>query len=297
MHIEAHEHRPLPAALAAQMQLWPEPRTGVGALEPGWLTAAALFADDAALDDHLEYQGSFDKGVDRKSCAAFLLSDYCAMFAMTAVPLLVGAGMAPDFSPSHYALRFYTKPVEHDGHTNVVRRADVRFLRFAFSTDRDSNAAHPDASALPHRDALCDCFRRGVEDHFRPLIEALNGKTGLPRSAMWRLVGDALGVAFLEAGRRYDCLDEAKATAMTVLKQPGSPLKNRQMHFLDISLRDDGCPDRIRATYTFRARGGCCRYYLIEGRKLCTTCVLQEPATRDRLLQNLMRRRLGLPAA
>jgi hypothetical protein len=289
-------HHPLPAALAAHRELWPEPRMDVGDLEPGWMTAAALFADDAALEDHLEYQGSFDEGVDRKSRAAFLLSDYCAMFCVTAVPLLVGAGLVPDYAPSSYALQFYTKRFEHDGHTAVLRRAHVRFLSFSFSTDRESEAAHLDAQVLLDRAGLCACFRRAAEEHFRPLIEALNRKTGLPRNAMWRLVGDALGVAFLDAGRRYDCLEDAKAMAMAVLKAPGSPLKNRQMHFLDVALRDDACPDRVLATYTFRARGGCCRYYLIEGKKLCSTCVLQDPATRERLLQNAMRRRLRLPA-
>lgn len=300
MHTESSEeivaHRPLPIALATQMKIWPEPRTDVGDLQPGWVTSAALFADDAALDDHLEYQGSFDEGVDRKSRAAFLMSDYCAMFSMTAVPLLVGSGLVPDYSSSRYALQFYSKPFEHDGHTAVVRRAHVRFLSFTFSTDRQSDAAHADAKALLDRTGLCACFRQAAEDHFRPLIEALYRKTGLPRSAMWRLVGDALAVASLEAGRHYDCLDEAKAMALAVLKQPGSPLKNRQMHYFDVALRDEACPDRVLASYTFRARGGCCRYYLIEGRPLCSTCVLQDPVTRDRRLQDAMRRRLGRAA-
>ena len=293
---EAGEDHPLAQALAARSALWKEPRTELGALEPGWVTAAALFADDAALDDQLDYQGSFDAGVDQKSRAAFLMSDYCAMFAMTAVPPFVGAGLVPDLAASNYALRFYTTTMEHDGHTAEVRRAHVRFLSPAFSTERENHAAHADAKALCSRPELCEAFRRGVEDHFSPLIEARNRKTRLPRSAMWRLVGDALAAAFLEAGRRYGCLDDAKAMALAVLKQPGSPLKNRQMHFLDIAVHDDACPDRVLATHTFRARGGCCRYYLIEGRKLCSTCVLQKPATRDRLLQNAIRRRLGLPA-
>ena len=293
---EIDGHRPLPAALAAQLKLWPEPRTDVGALEPGWMTAAALVEDDAALDDHLEYQGSFDEGVDQKSRAAFLLSDYCAMFSVTAVPLLVGAGLVPDFSASNYALRFYMRSLEHDGHSAEVRRAHVRFLSFAFSTDKASEAAHPDAIGIFDRTGLFACFRRGVEDHFSPLVEALNRKTALPRSAMWRLIGDALAVAFLDAGRHYDCLEEAKAISSAVLKQPGSPLKNRQMHYFDITIRDEACPDRILASHTFRARGGCCRYYLIEGKTLCSTCVLQDPAARDQLLQNALRRRLGLQA-
>jgi hypothetical protein len=269
----------------------------VGPLEAGWITAAALFADDAALEDHLDYQGSFDDGVDRKSRAAFLLSDYCAMFAATAVPLLVGTRMVPDFAPSRYALQFYTCRMEHDGHTAVVRRAHVRLLSFAFLTDRASEAAHPDAEGLAAVTQLEDHFRRRTEDHFAPLIEALNRLTGLPRIAMWRLVGDGLAASFLDAGRRYDCLEDGKAMAMAVLKQPGSPLCNRQMHYFAITIRDDACPERVLASFDFRARGGCCRYYLIEGKPLCSTCVLQDPATRNRMLERKMRRRLGLRVA
>ena len=118
------------------------------------MTAAALFQDDVVLDDHLEYPGSFDEGADQKSRAAFLMSDYCAMFSMTVVPLLVGRGIVPDYAPSRYALQFYTKPFEHDGHTAMVRRAHARFLSFAFSTDRESEAAHPDVAALLDRAGL-----------------------------------------------------------------------------------------------------------------------------------------------
>lgn len=300
MHSEAEDHRasrPLPAALAAQRTFWPEPRTDVGDLEAGCITSAALFADDAAIDAQLDYQGSFDEGVDQKSRAAFLMSDYCAMFSVTTVPLLVGAGMVPDLAMSTYAMQFYRRVIEHDGLSAEVQRAHVRYLSFAYSTDRESEAAHPDARALLDRAGLCACYRQGVEAHFSPIIEALNRKTGLPRSAMWRLVGDALAVAFLDAGRRYDRLDDAKAMAMAVLKQPGSPLANRQLHYFDVTVRDDAQPDRVLASYTFRARGGCCRYYRIEGRKLCSTCVLQSAATRERLLQNTLRRRLGLPVS
>jgi hypothetical protein len=208
--IDIGECHPLRAALAAQRALWPEPRVEADALGPGWMTAAALFAEDTLLRDHLEYQGSFDEGVDDKSRAAFLISDYCAMFCMSAVPLLVGAGLVPDLAPERYAMQFYTRYVEHDGHGAMLRRADVRFLSLGFTTSRAGEATHPDAEALLGRDALCARFRQGAEAHFTPLIEALHRLTRLPRAAMWRLVGDALGAAFLEAGRRYGCLDNTK---------------------------------------------------------------------------------------
>lgn len=290
----APTQRPLAAALAAQLALWPLPRIDVGSLEDDWITAAALFADEAALEDHLDYQGSFDEGVDRRSRAAFLLSDYCAMFCGTAVPLLVGARLVPEFDPSRYALQFYTAEMEHDGHKATVRRAHVRLLSFSFATDEETLAAHPDAQFLLDGPGLRQIFRWGVETHFTPLIRALNRMTGLPWSAMWRLVGDALGAAFLDAGRRYGCLEDAKAAAMTILKKVGSPLRNKQMHFVTITVRDDADPERVLSSYDFRARGGCCRYYLIKGKPLCSTCVLQDPATRDRLLERKIRRRLGL---
>ena len=108
----AASHHPLRDALAAQSSYWREPRVDVGALEPGWVTAAALFDDHAAIDDLLDYQASFVKGMDRKSRAAALAADYSYMFAITAAPLFVGFGLVPDLSASSYALQFETRP--HD---------------------------------------------------------------------------------------------------------------------------------------------------------------------------------------
>ncbi len=279
-------HSPLAAALAAQRAFWPEPCVDVGPLEPGWMTASALFANDAAIEDQLAYQASFFTRVDRRSAAAFLLSDYLSMFCVTAVPPLVGHGLVPDFAPDRYAMKFYSRPFEHDGRTAVMRRAHVRFLS-------DAIVAQGGLGDV----ALHTAFREAVIAHFTPLLEMLNARTGLPRSAMWRLVADALAVAFLDAGHRYERLDEAKAAAMAVLKHPGSPLTNRQLHYFDVTLRDETCPERVLASYTFRARGGCCRFYRAEGGHLCSTCVLQTPAERERILAAGMRRKLGLPAA
>jgi hypothetical protein len=76
---------------------------------------------------------------------------------------------------------------------------------------------------------------------------------------------------------------------MTVLKYPGSPLYNRQLHFFDLTLRDER--QRELLTWTFRARGGCCRYYTVEDGTLCETCVLKKPADRNAELLRVMRLR------
>lgn len=285
---------PLYAALAAQSAMWPEVQGGLGDLEPGWITAEAFFADDEAIDEYLDYTGSFHKGTDRKTRAAAMMADYCYIVSMATVPLFTGFAIVPDLSPSLFALRFHVAPQEHDGRVFQVRRAHVRFLSSAYSAGDGRVALPSGAPALSDR-ALCDIYRHAVEAHCHPLVEQLHARTGLSKNALWRLAADAVAGRFLDAGRRFGCLERAKASAITILKQPGSPLCNRQLHFFDLTLHDtDG---RKQLTWTFRARGGCCRYYTVEGGELCETCVLKKPGERDADLLELMRRRFEEAAA
>lgn len=277
---EAEQH-PLRIALAAQARLWPEQRVEVGSAEPGWITAEALFADPAVLEDHLDFHKAFHHGADRKTCAAALIIDHGQAVAIASIALFVGFGIVADFSPLHFGLRFEMGESEHDGHVHKVRHTHIRYLSSAFRTPEDP-------------DELARFYRRGIEDHFRPLIAKLNQMTGLSRTALWRLVADAIAGRFLEAGRHFNRLAEAKAQAMAILKQPGSPLNNRQLHYFDLTVRDG--TDRAH-THTFRARGGCCRFYMVESGMLCPTCVLNSADRRDAELRLAMRRHLGLPAA
>jgi len=278
------------AALAVQSEMWPEVRTELGELQPGWITAEALFADAAAIDDYLDYEGSFRTGTDRKTCAAAMMVDYCYIFSMATIPLFVGFGIVPDLSPSLFALRFYTGSMEHDGETFEVRRAHVRYLPAAFSFGQEGYVHGSGEDMLPDG-GLCDLYRHGVEEHFDPLVEQLHAATGLSRSALWRLVADGIAGCFLDAGARFDRLAQAKMSAMTILKQPGSPLNNRQLHYFDLTIADDR---QHEISHTFRARGGCCRYYTVEGGELCSTCVLKPPKERDQELRAAMRRHFDL---
>lgn len=273
------------AALAAQSANWPEVRTEAGCLEPGWITAATLFASDAAIEEYLRYEGSFHPGMDRKTCASAMMADYGYIFSTAVVPLFAGFGIVPDLSPRQFALRFYVTPLEHDGLTHDTRRAHVRFLSTAFSTDREADATYATATQTLGHSALCALFRRSVEDHFHPLVGQLHARTGLTRNALWRLVADAIAGTFLDAGRRFGRLEEAKTAAMTILKQPGSPLNNRQLHYFDLTVTDEGHGE---ISHTFRARGGCCRHYTVDDGAVCPTCVLNTPETRDTELRLAM---------
>lgn len=282
---------PLRRALAAREASSIEIRAELAGLEPGWVTARDFFADDAAIDEFLDYEGSFNRGTDRKACAAFLMTDYAFIFALASVPAFAGFGILPDCSPSRMALSFYQRQQEHDGHAHEVRRAHVRYLSTAFSSQNDDDARHPDASGLFDQVAHCDLFRQAIEGHFRSLIAILCARTKLPRAALWRLVADAIAARFLEVGRQLGRIEDAKASAMVILKQPGSPLNNPQLHYFELSVLDR---DGRAFPYDFRARGGCCRYYTVDGGTLCPTCVLKPPTERDAELREAMRRHLGL---
>jgi len=273
----------LTEATVLQQSMWPEVPCSAGPMLAGWTTSAALFSSPSALEEFLDYEGSFDPGVDLKSRAAFLMSDYCYIFFMATVPLLVGRGVVPDMSPDAVSLQFYTHHGDHDGEPMTVRRAHVRLLSPQIFTDRD---AGPFSTVTDHT-GLCERFRMGVEQHFHPLVEALAKRTGFSKNAQWRLVGDAIAGRFLDVGRRFGCLTEAMASAMAIVKAQGSPLNNRQLGYFDLTLHDSALKDPF--TYTFRARGGCCRYYTVKGAEKCPTCVLKSNEERDDILLQEMR--------
>lgn len=266
-------------ALDAQAVYMPDVRADIGPLGAGWMTAEAFFSDDAAIGEFLAFEQSLNKGTDTKTAAARLMTDYGYIMAAAAVPVFAGFGLVPNLSPASVALSFYTMEELHDGEMQPVRRAHVRFLNEALWQGNlgDTTGA--------------ERFRTEIERHFHPVIEAVHARTRLSRTALWRLVGDAIAGRFLDFGRRFGSAEAAKASAMQILKVPGSPLANRQLHYFDLTVLDK---NRNEFSYTFRQRGGCCRFYVGTGGEYCSTCVLKAPTERDEELRHAMRRHLGV---
>lgn len=282
----------LRAALALQAKVAPRAMADIGSLDAGWTRADRLFGDDAALDDMLDYQASFADDMDPKTRAAYHITEYSNRFALIAVAPFIGFGLVPDFRPASMALSYETRPLQLQKRMVEERSTRLRFLSAHAATTAALEARG--AGKAEARALLRDLLRQVAEAHFTPLIVGLRRKTSLSDSAMWRLVGDSLAARFLDAGQYFGRLEEAKADALAVLKKPGSPLDNRQLHYFDVTVRDDADPDNVLASRTFRSRGGCCRFYTVEGGHLCSTCVLQKPAERNQLVEAGMRRHLGL---
>jgi len=266
-------------ALDAQATYMPDVRADTGPAGEGWTTVEAFFSDEAAIGEFLAFEQSLNEGTDLRTAGALLMTDYGYILAAAAVPLFVGFGLVPDLSPASVALSFYATEEPHDGKMHRTRRAHVRFLEETFWQGQLDDAADGER------------FRDEIERHFHPVVEAIHARTRLSRTALWRLAADAIAGRFLDAGHRFGTVEAAKATAMRILKVPRSPLANRQLHYFDLTVLDGHQKD---FSYTFRQRGGCCRFYLVEGGEYCSTCVLKAPGERDDELRLAMRRHLGI---
>lgn len=286
---------PLAAAFAAKAEHWERPACEVGALDAisagGMRPAADLFRDEPLIERLLSFMGGA-RPPDRKGLGAYLVMTYAGPLSTAIAPVLLGRGVVPLLDPARLGIRLGQRTVTRGGQSTTVPDIALRFPE-PFLTDSAEAAAHPLARRLPSRAALLDALRGELERHFMPLIEALHDKTGLARSAMWRLVGDSLAANFLDVGRTYGGEAEARAAALDILKADGSPLANKELHYFSIDIRDPAGGGAVIASRTFRSRGGCCRYYTAEGGGLCSTCVLQKPQDRDRILESRLRRRIA----
>lgn len=269
----------LQRALAAQAAYLPEIRAEIGPESAEWISAQTFFSDQTAIEEFILFEQSRYSGVDLKTAGALLMNDYSYILAAATVPLFTGFGLIPGLAPASVGLRFYTTEKLHEGKIYRARRAHVQFVESLFWYGQLDN------------DIDGERFRNELEKHFRPVVEQIHTKTGLSRAALWRLAGDAIAYLFLDTGRRFDTVETAKVAAMRILKVPGSPMANRELHYFELAEFDQ---HQLEVRETFLQRGGCCRFYQVEGGAYCSTCVLKTPADRDDELRRALRDQLGI---
>lgn len=250
---------------------------------PGWRSTAELYADQDWIARQLAYGGKFTPELDAKARAAGFIASHSHSVGWIIARRYLGADAIPMLAPEHVFIRSIFFPWLFSKRLRIRRK-----LLIKVQANETLATGAPDA--VRHA-----ALRAQIERHFTPLIELLHAETALSRQAMWRLVADSVAVAFLTAGKHRKIEERARADAMAVLKQPGSPLNNRQLQFFDIVVRDDAEPTRVLARQSYRARGGCCRWYTARPGELCSTCVLKKPVERDAALEARLRRRLKLP--
>lgn len=217
--------------------------------------------------------------MDARTRAAYLIGDIAWAFSLNLAALhLAGPGL-PDISPDSVAAAPQWYRWEEGGESGEALRFTLRLL------------ANPDSS---HRPLDIDGVRALAIAVHAPLIEALFEMTRLGRSAMWRLVADALAAGWLSVGKRIGLVGQSMKLANAIIHAPGSPLANKQTGFIEIVVRGETDPGQVLGCEWFRARGGCCRYYTTgrsEG-EYCSTCVLRPAESRDKRLHDYVRGKL-----
>lgn len=285
--VETEAARIIGAAFGVLATQWKLPEADIGPVEPGFTPLPALFGSERFLAAMLARQQAATPGLDRKGAAAFFTTEYANLLSSVAAVSFLSHGLVPDLSADNCALSAQLPPSE-------PARVRLRLLSARGASDRAWPGAEP-ALRRVDREGLRAALSAALEAHMAPLVDSLHAGTGLAARAMWRLVADAVAMRFLEAGQRFGCEAAAKADVMAALMRPGSPLANRQLHFFDVEIVADAAPGQVLARRTFRARGGCCRFYTAPGGSLCTSCVLVKPDDRRQRIEARMRAELGLP--
>lgn len=244
----------------------------------------------------MRYEAERCPGLDPKGQVAFLIGD-TAYYLLTAVAALyLSEGIVPSLASDNLAFIEYDVHWEESGESGTYKSLEVRLLGtdcWAYAPRTLLDEAIPVSSQTELRDLL----RQQIEHLFQPLIERLYQMHRLARPAQWRLVADALAVAFLAIGRQLGDEQTAREEGLALIKHPGSPLFNRQTGYFDITLRDKNEPETILARQTFRARGGCCRYYTTDAATYCSTCVLLPSEERNARLENYLQQQLDAQSA
>lgn len=253
----------LRAAIAALAQQRAELGLHV-APPPASLDLAALAHDDETLGRWLTMTASIASGIDGRTAAAYLLSIFVWRFGEILATLHMRGSSLPHLGAGDVLVAM-----------SVGGQGAGRDIRFGVHLDVPPDGVPGDIATL----------RRSVVDIHRPLVAALHRLTGLPETALWRLVGDGMSGGFLEYGKQHGSVVPAMAAARQLLS--ASPLHNRQWSFVEIA------PAGLASEW-FRLRGGCCRLYMTDDGTYCSTCVLEPRATQVARLESLLRRRAGL---
>jgi hypothetical protein len=235
----------------------------------------------AVIDAWMIEVGRKYKDMEAKTRAAYLIGDIAWAFGLNLGALhLAGHGL-PDVDAATIAAAPQWYRWEEGDESGDALRFTLRLL------------ASPDATYRPLEVEGISAL--AVAAH-APLIETLFAMTRLGRSAMWRLVADALAASWLAVGKQIGREAEAMQAANAIIRAPGSPLANKQIDFIEIVVRDDA--QQVLGCEWFRARGGCCRYYTTEesAGEYCTTCVLRPVESRDQRLYDHVKSKLQISA-
>jgi hypothetical protein len=194
-----------------------------------------------------------------------LLQAYQWPLIASAVACYLCDRRVPDLRIENVRLRFSIAEEEDE---NAEPEESIAFLggRF-FALPDDPAADHPDARIVPHRDALRDALRSGIETHLGSTIQRLHERLGCSPRGLWLFVADRCAGTLVWLMQEQDVtvgLDPIGREVDALIRAPGSPLANKRVGLFELNYRGRSRVYLDRAT--------CCYWYRSEDGDYCTTC-------------------------
>lgn len=257
---------PLSKALTWQNRHFPLFPSSCGKRSPDWPSLQELCdAESDILAALLSWQQERVPGMDLRAQAAFLMANLSYRLSLILGSVYLTETALPYLDADLLYLKLSQRPsIEPDPST--ASRLQLHLI------DGTEPPSLEPPEEMPAQISV------QLESCLSPLVERLRDETRLAPAAQWRLIADSLAMGFLQVGQALGKEETAKEEALAVVKRDGSRLFNKQLGFISLPLASpDGIPSGPRS---FVSRGGCCRYYTVEGGQLCPTCVL-EPLDRQ----------------
>lgn len=245
---------------------------------PG-ISLADLVQSTDWIEEELHHQSSAapDQEMDRKTRATLLL---CRISGPLLAALVQLDGLAADCTDLQ-AHHCYLQP---DWMAGAGDKAHLYFRRYYCAINPPQALSEP----VP-----ADVLGEHIETLMQPLVEILSQQSGLGQKALWRLVTDGVAAYYLISQDEDAAQQRAMTRAEAVLNRPGSPLNNRQWHYWQFRLPAEESPTGEPVSRYVRIRGGCCRYYTLEGHDYCGTCVLLKKQDREARFINAAKKQLA----
>ncbi|MEL6309883.1 MAG: hypothetical protein AAFQ52_17205 [Chloroflexota bacterium] len=251
----------------------------------GWFSPMDLMrADDETLTQFLAKQTTQHPEMDARTRGSYFIGDYSWYLPMVAIGAYLTERRVPNISPDNVCVRYSPYTWHYNGESGEAERMEVRLLHghFACLPD-DPDADHPLALVMHGEAGLLGWLRSTLEAHLLPIIERIFEQTRLSRHAQWCLVADSCAAQFLHLGKQMGDERWGRSQGLDFIKSEQSPMNNPKTSYVSLQYLDH--------VETFRARGGCCRYYTVSetGKDYCSTCVLRKPEDRDARLLAYMK--------
>jgi ferric iron reductase protein FhuF len=250
---------PLTAAYDRLAEVYPALRVSERRTLPeggGWLSAAALAAGGAALEEFLAWdEAQLTRDYGRRPRPDVAASFGLHRYAFPAVLLVT--------VPWYLARRVPRLPPDAVALEGTPAHLAVRTGEFA-CLPHDPAAGHPQARVVPDEAALRGAVRAAVAEHLAPLLEGFRARMRRGARALWGVATDEVTEGLWYLGHLLGD-EEAARRAAEALLPGGTPPFARGAAFRELTgPHGEALPTRDRAS--------CCLFYTLRPEDTCVTC-------------------------